>query len=260
MMRFAPNTLTIFKQLDPPSQMMAFRKAGFDYIELLFPYLFPANKVKGLLDGFNLRVSLIDVLPGDIRKLDISAAIDPRRVGEYRTYAQMALEYSTVLEVKYINCLAGCTGAVKDSDRNRMLEQYKENLAYTCDLFKGSGKIILIEPVSGFQFPGYIISDIHEAAGILEELDRPNLALQFDVFHMQLLHGNLAGNIRRYFDKIKYYQIADAPDRHQPGTGEVNILYLIGLLKELGYQGFIGLEYEPLGPPEEAFRWMESLV
>jgi hydroxypyruvate isomerase len=258
-MRFAANTLTIFKDLDPLSQMMAFKKCGFDYIEFLFPYLAPVNKVKGLLDGFNLRISLIDVLPGDVRNLDISAAIDPARVDEFRNYARLALQYATVLDVHYVNCLSGCVPAVKGGNRAAMLELYKENLAFTCDLFKDSGKTILLEPVSEFQFKGYLTGDLHEAVRIIEELNRPNLALQFDVFHMQLLHGNLAGNIRKYFDHIKYIQVADAPDRHQPGTGEINFPYLFGLLKELGYKGFIGLEYIPNGPPEQWFSWMQAL-
>lgn len=255
-MRFAPNTLTLFKGLDPLTQLMAIKKCGFDHVEFLFPYLVPVSKAKNILDAFDMHVSLIDVLPGDVRKLDISAAIDPKRVEEFRKYAHLALQYATELKVRYVNCLAGCVGAVPGVPRESMLELYKENLAYTCDLFKDSGKTLLVEPVSGFQFPGYLIGDLDEAVALIKELNRPNLALQFDFFHIQLLHGNLAGNVRRHFDLIKYYQIANPPGRHQPGHGEINFPYLLDLLKELGYDGYIGLEYEPEGASEASFDWL----
>jgi len=164
------------------------------------------------------------------------------------------------MNVKYVNCLSGCVGAVKDTSREKMLELYKENLAYTCDLFKDSSKTVLVEPVSGFQFPGYLTGNLEEAVAIIDELKRPNLALQFDFFHMQLLHGNLAGNVRKYFDKIKYYQIANPPGRNQPGVGEVNFPFLLDLLKELGYDGFIGLEYAASGPEAQSFDWLKDYI
>ncbi|MEI6388075.1 MAG: TIM barrel protein [Spirochaetota bacterium] len=255
-MRFAPNTLNLFKQLDPLYQLQAIKKCGFDYVEFLFPYLVSASKAKNLLEAFDMRVSIIDVLPGNIQKLDLSAAIDPGRVQEYRKYAQLALQYSSELKVRFVNCLSGIMGQVKDTSRQQMIDLYKENLAFTCDLFKDSGTTVLIEPVSGFQFPGYLTDNLHEAVGIIKELNRPNLALQFDFFHIQLLHGNLSGNVRTYFDIIKYYQIANPPGRHQPGKGELNFPFLIELLKELGYDDFIGLEYDPEGPSEDSFEWL----
>ncbi len=256
-MKFAPNTLNLFKGLELPEQLSAISKCGFEHVELLFPYLAPVDKVKELLKINNLQISIINMMPGDIMKMDISAAIDPKRVDEFKKYAQLALQYSVELDVPYINCMSGCTDKVEDAGNEKMLEVYKENLAYACDLFKGTGKKIMIEPLSDFVFSGYLMGDLYKAVDLIDELDNANLALQFDFFHIQLLHGNLAGNVKKYFDKIGYYQIANTPDRHQPGCGEINFPYLIGLLQELGYDDVIGLEYEPDGTSEGSFSWIK---
>ncbi len=259
MIKYAPNTLNLFKEMELPEQLKAMKKCGFEMVEILFPYMAPVKTVKELLNANSMQVSIIDVLPGDIMKMDISAAIDPKRVDEFRENAQLALQYAIELDVPFVNCISGCVGAVENSSREKMLDIYKENIVFTCDLFKGTDKKILIEPVSEFMFPGYLTGDLHEAAGLIDELNINNLALQFDFFHIQLLHGNLAGNIKKYFNRIGYYQIANPPGRHQPGYGEINFPYLIDVLRQLGYDGVIGLEYDPEGSSAESFGWLDQV-
>jgi len=256
MIKYAPNTLNLFKDMELHEQLASIKECGFDMVEILFPYLAPVETVKELLQKNSLGISVINMLPGDIMKMDFGAAITPGRVDEFRKYAHLALQYSTELDVPFVNCMSGITNTVEGVSKEKMLDTYKENLEFVCDLFKGTDKKILIEPLSDFMFKDYLTGDLFEAVAIMDELNRDNLALQFDFFHIQLLHGNLAGNLKKYFDKISYYQIANPPDRHQPGYGEINFSYLIDLLKQLGYDGVIGLEYEPKGTSEESFSWI----
>lgn len=258
-MKFAPNTLNIFSDLDIAAQLRAIRRAGFEQVEILFPYLYPLEDLKGLLKSLNLGISLMDVLPGDVRNLDISAAIDPCRRAEFREYARLALETAEVLDVPCINCIAGTEKAVPGVSRAEMLEVYKENVRCLCSLFRDTGRKVLVEAVSEHQFPGYVLDSLDIAAAVVSELSEPVLHLQFDFFHVQMLHGNLIGNLRAYYDRVGYYQIANPPGRHQPGSGEIDFRYVLGELASLGYDGVVGLEYVPEGSSEDSFAWINEL-
>ena len=263
-MVFAPNTRTMFQDLALPERLDRFRRHGFDTVEYLFPYDIPAASLKQLLDERDMKISLLDVLPGNVDAGDISAAIDPARVAEFRENARRALEYALVLDVGFVNCLAGCavnargSEAILPDERARLLDLYKENLAYTCDLFRESGRTILVEPISSFQFPGYLVNRLEEAEAIIDELDRPNLALQFDFFHVQIAQGNVSNNLERCHSRIRYCQIANPPGRNEPGVGELKYGYLLDRLEALGYEGFVGLEYVPSDGMEHDFSWLKK--
>jgi hydroxypyruvate isomerase len=263
-MIFAPNTRTMFQDLALPERLDRFRQHGFDTVEYLFPYDLPAAELKHMLDERGMKISLLDVLPGNVGAGDISAAIDPARIAEFRENARRALEYAFVLDVGFVNCLAGCacdargSKAILPGDKARLLDLYKENLAFTCDIFRGSGRIILVEPISSFQFPGYLVNRLEEAGAIIDELDRPNLALQFDFFHVQLTQGNLSSNLERFHSRIRYCQIANPPGRNEPGVGELEYDFLLDRLEALGYEGYVGLEYAPSDGMEHDFSWLRK--
>ena len=263
-MTFAPNTRTMFQDLALPERLDRFRRHGFDTVEFLFPYDLPVAALKHMLDERGMKISLLDVLPGNVGAGDISVAIDPARVAEFCENARRALEYACVLDVGFVNCLAGCAGSVRGSEailpdeKLRLLELYKENLAFACDIFRESGRTILVEPISSFQFPGYLVNRLEEAEAIIDELDRPNLALQFDFFHVQLTQGNLGDNLRRCHSRIRYCQIANPPGRNEPGVGELNYDYLLDRLEALGYEGFVGLEYVPSDGMAHDFSWLKK--
>jgi len=258
-MKFAPNTLNLFSGQNIGDQLASISRSGFEYVEILFPYLYPIEDLKALLQKNSLKISLMDVLPGDVRNLDISAACDPARVEEFRGYARLAHHVAETLDVPNINCISGCTGSVLHADSRQMMDVYRENLRYTCELFAGSGRKVLVEPVSEFQFPGYLVRNLNDAAELVEELGCPELFLQFDFFHIQLLHGNLVGNMRTFYDRIGYFQIANPPGRNQPQVGEIDFSYVLGELALLGYDGVVGLEYIPSGPDEHSFSWINTL-
>jgi hydroxypyruvate isomerase len=232
------------------------RKAGFEAIEFLFPYQVPLAELKSAVSDADLAISLIDVLPGDIAKREISAAIDPRRSGEFRRNAELALKYALELGVRKINCLSGISGAVPDVSVARQLQTYTENIAWLCDQSASTGIDILVEPISPVTIPAYLFPDLHKAADFIQSMAKPNLALQFDVFHVQMTMGNLVNNIDRYLGIIKYFQFAGAPGRNEPDSGEIDYRYILRYLREKKWQGYIGLEYVPSRPMDSTFSWM----
>ncbi len=255
-MRFSVNTMNFFPDLPFPAKMEVIRRAGFDAVEILFPYYQPLDEIRSALDGNGLSVSIIDVNPGDLTKGDFNAAIDPSRRDDFRKNAAQALSYAEALKAPHVNCLAGISTLLKDVPAEKQMDTYRENLLYICDLFRDTDIDILIEPVSEGTMAGYIVNSVHAAAGLVRELDRKNLALQFDFFHVQMLHGNLVANMRKYSDMARYYQVANPPGRNEPGCGEIDYGYVLKELEKTGYTGYVGLEYNPSGPPERAFDWI----
>jgi hydroxypyruvate isomerase len=258
-MKFAANTMNFFKEVPFPDNFKAIKRAGLDTVEILFPYYQPVEQVKAALDEAGLAVSIIDVLPGDLTKLDFNAAIDPARKDEFKKNAENALLYAQTFKVKHVNCLSGISTALKEVPQEKQFEVYRDNLLFICSLFKGTGIDILIEPVSQLNLPGYMVSDIHQAAALVKDMNLPNLALQFDFFHVQLTHGNLFGNLKTYFDMTRYYQIANPPGRNEPGCGEIDYAFLLNQLRDMGYQGYVGLEYNPSTTTDKPFAWIERM-
>lgn len=258
-MKFSVNTMNFFIGLPLIDQLGAIKKSGFEAVEILFPYMYGLDQVKAGLEESGLTVSIIDVLPGDLSQLDFNAAIDPARRDEFKKNAEQALEYATELKTPNVNCLAGMRIKSDELPEEKQLDVYKENLAYICDLFKGTDIQMLVEPVSEGTMADYLVDNLHLAAGIIKELNRDNLALQYDFFHIQLLHGNLVGNMKKYFDMIRYFQIANPPGRNEPGCGEIDFHYVLQVVKESGYDGYVGLEYNPADTEEESFKWINEI-
>ena len=258
-MKFAPNSLYFYKDLPPEKQFAEFKKAGFDYLEILFPYFIPLNRLKELLSGSGLSLSILDVLPGDITKMEINAAVDPRRKEEFRRNAETAVLYASELSVKNINCLSGIISATPGVSREKQMETFTQNLMFLCSLVKNSDIMVLLEPICEKVIPNYHFYDLFSTVKYLEEHKNKNLGLQFDFYHMQMLHGNLLNNVKKYFPLIGYFQIANAPERNEPDAGEINFPFLLKEVTKLGYTGVFGLEYIPSRGMEETFSWRADL-
>jgi len=256
MMTYSLNTMYFFNDLPLRRQLEEIRKAGFEAVEFLFPYQVPLAELKAALSDSGLALSLIDVLPGDIAKREISAAIDPRRSGEFRRNAELALSYASELGVRNINCLSGMSSAVPDIPVGEQTRTYEENIAWLCGQAAGTGIDILVEPISPLTIPTYLFSDLHQTARFIQSMNQSNLALQFDVFHVQVTLGNLINNIEKYYEMIKYIQFANAPGRNEPDSGEIDYRFIVRNLRKKGWQGYIGLEYVPARPMDSTFSWI----
>ncbi|CAG2242032.1 gip [Mytilus edulis] len=201
---------------------------------------------------------LFNGYPGDVRKGDRGIAALPDRKKEFQDNVDINIQYAKALDCKRIHVMAGVT---KGLDQKLCDETYLENIALIADKFAKEGLTCMIEPINdSVTITGYYLTDVHKAVEIIKKLNRPNVKLQFDFFHMQLLHGNFTENFKKYYQYIDHIQVAQAPDRSEPGfPGEVDYSYVFKLLEDHGYEGYVGLEYMPRGDTMEGLKWLKEM-
>jgi len=177
----------------------------------------------------------------------------PDRVDEFRASVDTAIEYASALNCRQVNCLAGLTP--DGADPAVLKATFIENLAYAAERLKSENIRLVIEAINTRDIPGFYLNGSRQAIDIIEETGSDNLFFQYDIYHMQIMEGDLAPTIRANLDKIAHIQLADTPGRHEPGTGEINYPFLFAFLDEIGYQGWIGCEYNPQGDTVEGLSW-----
>lgn len=254
MPKLAANLSMLFTEQPFLERFAAARQAGFDAVEFLFPYAYDPDQLNERLHRHRLQLVLHNMPAGDWAGGDRGMACDPRRIDEFRDSVQLALDVATELEVPRVHCMAGIVPAGLAPLRAR--ETFVANLQYAADRFQPQGIEVLIEPINTYDLPGYFLHGSRQALDILADCARPNLFLQYDIYHMQRMEGELANTIRAALPLIRHMQLADTPGRHEPGSGEINYRYLFRLLDELGYAGWVGCEYHPAGGTEAGLGWM----
>jgi hydroxypyruvate isomerase len=258
MPKFAANLSTLFNELSFLDRFSAAREAGFDAVEFLFPYAFDAEQITRRLERYRLELVLHNLPPGDWAAGDRGIACDPRRVGEFEDSVELALEYAQELGVRQLHCMAGKIPPNVPYERARAI--FIGNLRRAAAALAPHGIDLLIEPINNRDMPGYFLTHSRQAADIIDKIGAPNLFMQYDVYHMQRMEGELANTIRAHLPLIRHIQVADVPGRHEPGTGEINFRFLFRLLDELGYDGWIGCEYLPLADTQQGLHWREELA
>jgi hydroxypyruvate isomerase len=249
MPRFAANLTLLYTELPFLDRFAAAAADGFEGVEVLFPYAFAAEDVAARLKANGLQQVLINAPPGDWDAGERGLACLPGREAEFREGIDRALAYAQVLDCPRIHVLAGVAPA--GLDRASLLAIYRDNLAWAAGQAAAVGRELLIEPINPRDFPGYLLNRQDEAHAIVQGLGAPNLKVQFDLYHAQIVEGDLAMTIRRDLPsgRVGHFQIAGVPERHEPDLGEVNYPYLFDLIDELGRQqgwpGWIGCEYRP---------------
>jgi 2-dehydrotetronate isomerase len=260
MPRFAANLSTMYREHDFLDRFAAAVKDGFTAVEYMFPYEYPAETLRGLLQDHGLRQVLFNAPPGDWEKGDRGNAAIPGREAEFRGDFERALNYAQVLECRRIHAMAGLVPA--NADRARCRGTLLGNLAWAAEKAQQAGVDVLVEPIAQRNMPGYFLNRQDEAHAIAAEIARPNLRVLFDLFHCQVEEGDLTAKIGRYVGEsaslVGHIQVAGVPDRHEPDMGEVNYLYLLDVIDNAGYTGWIGLEYIPVAGTSEGLAWMES--
>ena len=255
MPRFAANLSMLFTEHDFLDRFAAARAAGFEAVEFLFPYAYEVDTIAARLRDNGLRLVLHNLPPGDWDGGDRGMACDPARIGEFRAGVQAALPYATALQVPYVHCMAGIVPPGLDPALARMA--YIANLQYAADCFAPHGIGLLIEPINGFDMPGYFLQHSAQALECIAVSARPNLYLQYDIYHMHRMGEPVAATLRAALPSIRHLQLADAPGRHEPGTGEIDYPALFALIDELGYDGWIGCEYRPQGGTVAGLGWRD---
>jgi hydroxypyruvate isomerase len=254
MPRFAANLTMLFNEVPFLDRFAAARRAGFAGVEYLFPYEHEPNEIKRRLDEHGLTQVLHNLPAGNWSAGERGIATHPDRVAEFEGGVTRAIQYATALGCTQLNCLAGIAPAGVDQDRARAT--FVANLRGAARRLQDAGIRLLIEPINTRDIPGFFLRTTAPAHAIIGADGSANLFLQYDVYHMQLMEGDLATTIEKNRDRIAHVQIADNPGRHEPGTGEINYEFLFEFLDRIGYAGWIGCEYKPAAGTEAGLGWM----
>ncbi|MDP2821418.1 MAG: hydroxypyruvate isomerase [Sulfuritalea sp.] len=253
MPKFAANLSMMFNEAPFLARFDRAAAAGFKAVEFLFPYDYPVEALQEALKRNKLQLVLHNLPAGDWAGGDRGIACDPARMEEYRDGIDRAIAYATALGVAQLNCLAGIKpSSVSDGDARRTLV---ENLKHTAPRLKAASIRLLIEPINSFDIPGFFLNRTQQALDIIAETGSDNVFVQYDIYHMQRMEGELAKSIEKNLPKIAHLQLADNPGRNEPGTGEINYPFLFAFLDRIGYDGWIGCEYKPATTTEAGLGW-----
>ena len=258
MPRFSANISMLFKELEFPERFEAAAQAGFKAVEVQFPYAWDKGQLARIAQHAGVEVVLINIPAGDPDKGDRGIGCLPGRVAEFREGVAKAIEYAGALGCKQMNCLAGV--APPDVDEAKLRETYVANLRYAAGELARHGMTPLIEPINTRTIPGFYLNKSAQALAIMNDTGAANLELQYDLFHMRIMGDDLAKTIEANLGRIGHMQIADVPDRHEPGTGEIDFPPLFDLVDRLGYKGWIGAEYVPAGKTEDGLAWVRKYL
>lgn len=257
MPKFAANLSMMFTEVDFLDRFQAAAEAGFEGVEYLFPYDYTAAEIKERLLANGLTQVLHNLPAGDWAAGERGIACHPDRVEEFRIGVDRAIEYATALGCKQVNCLAGIKpqGVSDDEARSTLIE----NLRYAAEKLESVGILLLAEPINTRDIPGFFLNRTEQALALFDEAGSDNLKLQYDIYHMQIMEGDLAPTIEKHLGRIAHVQLADNPGRHEPGTGEINYPFLFSQLDRLGYDGWVGCEYKPKTSTSEGLVWLEAV-
>ena len=258
MPRFAANLTMLFTERPFLERFAAARAAGFDAVEFLFPYAWPAGQIKALLDEHRLQLVLHNLPAGDWDAGERGIACHPCRTTEFREGVAQAIDYAKTLGVTQLNCLIG---KLPDNASSLQIDQTViENLRYAAHQLQAHGLRLLIEPINTFDIPGFYLHHTAQALALIEKVGASNLFVQYDIYHMQRMEGEIAATLARHLPRIGHVQLADNPGRHEPGSGELNYRFLFQHLDAIGYTGWIGCEYKPAARTEDGLGWLDTLT
>ena len=259
MPNFAANLTMLFNEIDFLDRFSAAREAGFKGVEYLFPYDFDKQDLVDALQNNNLTQVLHNLPAGDWDAGERGIATMPDRLDEFREGVGQAIEYATALGCRQVNCLAGI--APEGADPEVLRSTFVSNLSYAARRLGENNIRLLIEPINTtVDMPGFYLSTTAQALDILKAVGSDNLAIQYDIYHMQIMEGDLARTLQNNLSSIKHIQMADTPGRNEPGTGEINYPFLFSFLDRIGYQGWIGCEYRPATTTTEGLGWLEPYL
>ncbi|MGH7031682.1 MAG: 2-oxo-tetronate isomerase [Stellaceae bacterium] len=253
MPKFAANLSFIFQEVGFLDRFAAAAQCGFKAVEYLGAYDERPETVAAQLEKHGLAQALFNMPPGDWTAGERGLAALPGREEEFRAGVDRALVYSKATNCRLLHAMAGLWP--QGQDRAEAERTYIANLRHAADRLAPEGITVIIEPINTRDIPGYFLNTTTQAMAVIEEVGRPNLQLQLDLYHVQIMEGDLAHRIRALAGHYPHIQIAGNPGRHEPDVGEVNYPYLFDLLDEIGYAGWIGCEYRPKGETKAGLRW-----
>lgn len=256
MIKFSANLNFLFNEVPFMERFAAAAKAGFKYVEFMFPYDYDLNELKAQLSENQLELVLFNLPAGDWDGGDRGLAVDPARKSEFQSGIAKAIEAAKFLGVPRVNCLVGKAAGNYSDEQVRT--NFLENIGLVADKFKQAGLDLMIEPINHLDMPGFYLNTTTQYMELIPGLNRSNIYLQYDIYHAEREEEDHEMILREYFPQIGHVQVADNPGRNQPGTGVVNVKGLLDALDSKGYQGYVGLEYRPSGSTVDSLSWVKE--
>jgi hydroxypyruvate isomerase len=253
MTKLAANLTMLYNEVEFLDRFAAAAASGFTGVEYLFPYAYPKEQLAEKLARHKLVQVLHNLPAGDWAAGSRGIACQPDRVGEFQDGVGKAIDYAKALGCTQVNCLSGI--APNGVDPERVRATFVDNLGFAAPKLAAEGIKLLIEPINTYDIPGFYLNRTQQALDILRDVGSDNLYVQYDIYHMQRMEGELAATIKANLPKIAHLQLADNPGRNEPGTGEINYRFLFGFLDAIGYDGWIGCEYKPKGKTADGLGW-----
>lgn len=252
MLKFDPNLRWMFTELPMLERYTAAARAGFTGVEVAFPYEYPAEQIADLL-GEN-KLKLVQILtPCDWAAGERGIAALPDRRDEFKRSVDTAVQYAVQVGKPMIHAMAG--NISPESDMQECRDTFLQNIAEAADIMAREDITLILEPCCSARFPDYFYKTISEGLDVVSELSRPNVKLCFDTYHVQMEEGNLVNTLHRAWPHIGHVQIGNAPGRHEPGEGEIHFPYFFAELERLGWDGWVGCEFEPSAKTEDCLEW-----
>jgi hydroxypyruvate isomerase len=256
MPRFAANLTMMFTEWPFLDRFAAAADAGFAAVEYLFPYDHPPEAVGAALARAGLTQALFNLPPGDWAAGERGMAAFPARAAEVAQSVETALPYAAATGCRTLHLMAGIAHPADAGAR----AAYRAAVAATADRLARADITLVLEPINGRDMPGYFLNDFNTASTLIGEVGRPNLRLQFDIYHRQIMHGDVVMGLRQMIPLIGHVQIAGVPGRHEPDTGELDSKVVFAELDRLGYEGFVGCEYRPAGKTVDGLGWFKRFA
>ncbi|QNS15524.1 2-oxo-tetronate isomerase [Mannheimia bovis] len=256
MPKFAANLTMMFNEVPFLDRFEAAAKAGFKYVEYLWPYDYPAEELKAKLEQYGLKQVLFNTAAGDVSKGEWGVSAIPGREADSHRDIDLALEYALALGCENVHVMAA---VVPEGEAREAYKQtFIKNVQYAADKFKPHGIKVLLEALSPEVKPNYLLKSQFDTLEIVEAVNRDNVFVQLDYFHAQNVDGNLSRLTDKLNGRFAHIQIASVPDRHEPDEGEINYEYIFNKLDEIGYDGYVGCEYKPRAETTAGLGWFEQ--
>ncbi len=258
MPKFAANLSMMFNEVPFLDRFEAAAGAGFKGVEFLFPYEFPPEAIEEKLRRYGIEIVLFNMPPGNWAAGERGITSIPGREEEFREGVEKALLYATRLGVPRLHAMAGIPPAT--ADRAACRETLIANLRYAAEQLATHGITLLLEAINSRDMPGFFVNTQAESFDIVSTVGAPNLKMQMDLYHMQVMEGDLAKKLEKYASLCGHIQIAGAPERNEPDTGEIRYEYLYKKLDAMGYAGWLGCEYRPAAKTVDGLGWFRGLA
>ncbi|NNM57221.1 2-oxo-tetronate isomerase [Acidocella sp.] len=254
MLKFAANISMMFTEWPFLDRFGAAADAGFQAVEYLFPYDHPPEAIAARLQRHRLTQALFNMPPGDWAAGERGIAALPGRLEELKASVQTALVYAQATGAKRLHLMAG----IANRDNLEAAASYETAVTYAAEQLAEHGIELLLEPINARSMPGYFLNDYPYAEALIQQLGLRTLRLQFDIFHRQIMHGDVSAALARLMPMIGHVQVASVPLRNEPDTGELNDGHIFRHLENLNYSGFIGCEYNPRGGTLAGLGWLHD--